>query len=76
MRITKKTLKVSDPTKLCLVISLEDGIKVQYPVADTQEAIARYRDFLRANALPQSVEKSQKCREFETLSRTHLRYPI
>lgn len=49
MLITKKTLKASDPSKLCLVIQLEDGIKVQYSVASEADAIAKYTDFLQQN---------------------------
>ena len=54
MLITNKSLKASDPTKLCLVISLDNGIKVQYPVDNTAEAIARYTDFLQTNSLSES----------------------
>ena len=54
MLITNKPLKASDPTKLCLVISLDNGIKVQYPVDNTAEAIARYTDFLQTNSLSES----------------------
>lgn len=69
MLITKKSLKVSDPTKLCLVIPLENGIKVQYPVVNTEEAIARYTEFLRTNAMPQTLEPKQENVEFDTFSR-------
>lgn len=55
MLITNKSLKASDPTKLCLVISLDNGIKVQYPVDNTAEAIARYTDFLQTNSLAESL---------------------
>ncbi|MEB3212957.1 MAG: hypothetical protein VKL39_16505 [Leptolyngbyaceae bacterium] len=57
MLITKKSLKVTDPEKLCLVIPLEDGIKIQYPVVDTAEAIERYTDFLRINVTEEKPER-------------------
>ncbi|MEM7769489.1 MAG: hypothetical protein AAGA75_15560 [Cyanobacteria bacterium P01_E01_bin.6] len=59
MLITKKSLKATDPAKLCLVITLEDGIKVQYPVVDAAEAIERYTDFLRTNSVEQDLEKQK-----------------
>jgi hypothetical protein len=60
MLITKKSLKVTSPDKLCLVIPLEDGIKIQYPVVDTAEAIERYTDFLRTNVASGTPSKTEE----------------
>ena len=59
MLITKKSLKVTNPDKLCLVIPLEDGIKVQYPVVDKAEAIERYTDFLKTYDETENPDKPE-----------------
>ncbi|MEB3357830.1 MAG: hypothetical protein VKK04_13960 [Synechococcales bacterium] len=50
MLITKKTLKTGHPSKLCLVIPLGNGAKVQYPVESRAQAIALYQDYIQQNS--------------------------
>ncbi|MGF1499714.1 MAG: hypothetical protein ACFB8W_23250 [Elainellaceae cyanobacterium] len=50
MLITKKTLKTAHPSKLCLVIPLGNGAKIQYPVESRAQAIALYQDFIQQNS--------------------------
>jgi hypothetical protein len=49
MLVTQKMLKMNSRSKLCLVIHLEDGTKVQYPVRDEAEAQAKYEEYQRWN---------------------------
>ncbi len=49
MLIAQKMLKMNSRSKLCLVIHLEDGTKVQYPVRDEAEAHAKYEEYQRWN---------------------------
>lgn len=66
MLITRKSLKASTPSKLCLVIQLEDGIKVQYPVVSEADAIAKYSDFVQNNPSPSNMEKSDFLVPYDT----------
>lgn len=66
MLITRKSLKANNPSKLCLVIQLEDGIKVQYPVLSEADAIAKYRDFLHHNQSTHVVESSDFLVPYDT----------
>jgi hypothetical protein len=50
MEITIKPLKMSNRARLCLVIPLGDGMKVQYPVHSEAEAKARYEEYQQWNA--------------------------
>lgn len=68
MIITQKTLKAKDPSKLCLVIQLEDGIKLQYPVVSEADAIAKYADFLQQNKSVDPVEDSNLLVAYDTFS--------
>ncbi len=51
MQVVRKKLwtgaRGEQKSELCLVISFEDGIKAQYPVANYREAIALYAHYSR-----------------------------
>lgn len=68
MFITKKMLKATGLSKLCLVIHLDDGIKVQYPVLNEAEAIAKYTEFLQHNQNVRIANDSDFFAAYDTIS--------
>ena len=55
MLVTRKSLRGTDPSKLCLTISLGGGAKVQYAVSSMAEATRLYREHMARNASPDSI---------------------
>jgi len=50
MLLQRKAIRSAERrVRLCLVISLGDGAKVQYPVANVDEARVLYEEHLRLN---------------------------
>lgn len=50
MLIERKPIRSAERrVRLCLVISLGNGAKAQYPVADAEEARVLYEEYLRLN---------------------------
>ncbi|MEO0406066.1 MAG: hypothetical protein AAF289_01820 [Cyanobacteria bacterium P01_A01_bin.135] len=50
MQIERKPIRSGERrVRLCLVISLGNGAKAQYPVADADEARVLYEEHLRLN---------------------------
>ncbi|MGF1515326.1 MAG: hypothetical protein ACFB5Z_16720 [Elainellaceae cyanobacterium] len=72
MLVTRKNLRGTDPSKLCLTIPLGDGIKIQYAVSSMAEAAALYREHVARNAVLSDVI-SPSLRVIH--SRTYTSYP-
>ncbi|MGF1537180.1 MAG: hypothetical protein ACFB4J_11950 [Elainellaceae cyanobacterium] len=72
MLVTQKSLRGTDPSKLCLTIPLGGGVKIQYAVSSMAEAAAIYREHMARNAVPGSIV-SPSLRVLR--SRTRISYP-
>ena len=64
MRITQKKLLTgaredrASQSKMCLVITFEDGMRAQYSVKNEMEALALYRQYSRLNPGLRLVEQN------------------
>ena len=55
MLVTRKSLRGTDPSKLCLTIPLGGGAKIQYAVSSMAEAATLYREHIARNASSEDI---------------------
>ncbi len=72
MLVTQKSLRGTDPSKLCLTIPLGGGAKIQYAVSSMAEAAALYREHVARNSV-QGAIASPSLRVIR--SQTYATYP-